>query len=410
MSGRAGRMEVLEEIKSRLDAGQVLRAFGVQVRSAGSGRARARCPFHDDRDPSLVAYPDGGWYCFGCGEGGDVIDLVWKFTGGSFRDAVMEAGRLSGVETGKEWFEQARKYELIGAAVAAYSAALDRKAIAYLRERGFPEEFCRSQRIGYSPSHDYLARRLGKAGYALQDARRAGLVLADGRDAIGSGYIVLPVSLRSRYVDLQGRAFPEGSGKPRYRNLPVERTHMYGEDNLSSRRVLVCEGIFDALSARLCGFPAVATYGTGGFKPHWKARFSRCEVVYVCFDRDALVRAARLAVLFGVRGRVVILPESLGPKGDLNDLLRSSGPQKAAEVLRELTRKAPTGFEVLIDSIDCRDAHLLYDRARALLAAIYRENPISRRILLARLADRCGLDYSTVLEAAREASESAGDA
>jgi hypothetical protein len=47
------------------------------------GRDRkVRCPFHEDRSPSLHAYrdPKRGWYCFGCGRGGSVYDfaaLLW---------------------------------------------------------------------------------------------------------------------------------------------------------------------------------------------------------------------------------------------------------------------------------------------------------------------------------------------
>lgn len=35
-----------------------------------------RCPLptHEDKDPSFYIYPDG-WHCYGCGRGGDVIDL-----------------------------------------------------------------------------------------------------------------------------------------------------------------------------------------------------------------------------------------------------------------------------------------------------------------------------------------------
>lgn len=44
---------------------------------------KARCPFHDDRNPSLHVYehPDQGWYCFGCGRGGSIYDLaalLWR--------------------------------------------------------------------------------------------------------------------------------------------------------------------------------------------------------------------------------------------------------------------------------------------------------------------------------------------
>ena len=48
------------------------------------------CPFHNgDRDASLKIYPDtDSWYCFGCGEGGDVIDFVAKMERCSFAQAL----------------------------------------------------------------------------------------------------------------------------------------------------------------------------------------------------------------------------------------------------------------------------------------------------------------------------------
>jgi hypothetical protein len=44
--------------------------------------------------------------------------------------------------------------------------------------------------------------------------------------------------------------------------------------------------------------------------------------VYVALNRDATDRAISIARTFGTRGRVIIPPEDLGPKGDLNDWLR----------------------------------------------------------------------------------------
>lgn len=40
--------------------------------------SKVRCPFHDDREPSLHVYrePERGWYCFGCGRGGSIYDLA----------------------------------------------------------------------------------------------------------------------------------------------------------------------------------------------------------------------------------------------------------------------------------------------------------------------------------------------
>jgi hypothetical protein len=44
--------------------------------------------------------------------------------------------------------------------------------------------------------------------------------------------------------------------------------------------------------------------------------------VYVALDRDATDHAISIARTFGTRGRVLIPPEDLGPKGDLNDWRR----------------------------------------------------------------------------------------
>jgi len=49
-----------------------------------------KCPFHDDRTPSLVITPAKNlWHCLGaCNAGGDVIEWVMRAEGVSFRHAV----------------------------------------------------------------------------------------------------------------------------------------------------------------------------------------------------------------------------------------------------------------------------------------------------------------------------------
>jgi hypothetical protein len=34
------------------------------------------CPFHEERTPSLQLYPDGSWCCFGCRQGGSIVDFA----------------------------------------------------------------------------------------------------------------------------------------------------------------------------------------------------------------------------------------------------------------------------------------------------------------------------------------------
>lgn len=60
---------------------------------AANRQGKVRCPFHDDHDPSLQVYPDGGFFCFGsgCGVGGTIFDFaarLWEIPprGAGFRE------------------------------------------------------------------------------------------------------------------------------------------------------------------------------------------------------------------------------------------------------------------------------------------------------------------------------------
>ena len=52
-------------------------------------RGFASCPLHKERTPSFnVSKDEKLWFCFGCSEGGSVIDLVMKLQGLNFVEAV----------------------------------------------------------------------------------------------------------------------------------------------------------------------------------------------------------------------------------------------------------------------------------------------------------------------------------
>ena len=66
----------------------------VALRNAGSGTMKGLCPFHDETTPSFQVNPSRGfYYCFGCGEGGDVISFVQKIDNLSFTETVERLAR-----------------------------------------------------------------------------------------------------------------------------------------------------------------------------------------------------------------------------------------------------------------------------------------------------------------------------
>lgn len=61
--------------KGMLTSASAISQF-VKLQPSGE-RLTGLCPFHNDEVSSLVVYPgDRGWYCFGCGRGGGVIQFL----------------------------------------------------------------------------------------------------------------------------------------------------------------------------------------------------------------------------------------------------------------------------------------------------------------------------------------------
>jgi hypothetical protein len=74
---RARNYPILEVARTRL-----------QLKKSGT-RFLALCPFHNEKHPSFVVFPETNtFYCFGCGEHGDVIKLTMGIEGVDFKQAV----------------------------------------------------------------------------------------------------------------------------------------------------------------------------------------------------------------------------------------------------------------------------------------------------------------------------------
>lgn len=78
-------MDFANEIRSRLDTQEVFEYYGLRPNRSGF----VCCFSHNERTPSLKVYKgNGGYYCFGCGAHGSVIDFVMQYFSISFLDAI----------------------------------------------------------------------------------------------------------------------------------------------------------------------------------------------------------------------------------------------------------------------------------------------------------------------------------
>src|SRR5580692_6592187 len=89
----------LERLKAGVSVERLVEASGVALKAVGKD-LHGRCPFHDDREASLVVTPTKNlWHCFSCQIGGGPIDWLMKAKGVSFRHAVelLREGTLEGM-------------------------------------------------------------------------------------------------------------------------------------------------------------------------------------------------------------------------------------------------------------------------------------------------------------------------
>ena len=115
-------MDYASEIKSRVSMPEMMGRYGFELDRSGF----CKCPLHGEKTGSFKAYSGNrGFYCFGCGAHGSVIDFVMQYFGLNFQDAIAKINtdfslglpigekldRRKQLEMNKAAFERKRKIE-----------------------------------------------------------------------------------------------------------------------------------------------------------------------------------------------------------------------------------------------------------------------------------------------------------
>ena len=228
----------------------------------------------------------GSWYCFSCGQGGDIFDLAGIIEGTEDKKEQAEAvARFFGIGTGTGKTAGKRGAESrsngtkkqAGANTPDYSAGR-------AKERAFIEE-CRAA-LDEPDAVGYLERR----GISLEEARRAGI----GYDR-AARRIVIPWKGTDWYhID---RAIDhDGSGKyHKPKSADVGRQPLWNRAALNGPAPhFVVEGALDALAIELCGYEAVALGGTGYLDYLEAVKAARAaSTPILALDNDEAGRAAQ---------------------------------------------------------------------------------------------------------------------
>ncbi len=334
-------------LKARHPLGDTVEAAGVRLR--GRGRVRQGvCPFHDEVEGSFTVYADSErFYCFGCGEGGDVLDFVQRSEGLSLTEAIRRLDGSPGlapraahrpVRTRRPASAALapRDPALLTAAARFYAGMLRRstEARGYLASRGVGPAAADRLYLGYSPGGG-LRQALESLGFSEKRIRDSGLFMERGSERF-AGMIVVPEVSGGLVRWLKGRALDSGA-KPRFQALPGPKPVLgLGGLGPAPPWAVVTEGLFDWLLLTGWGLPACAALGTQGMERVASA-LRGCARVFLAFDGDDAGREAteRLLTLLGPRAAATTLPPGFGDVGELAAL-----PQGRAAFLRLLSQAA----------------------------------------------------------------------
>ena len=328
MAGRI-RDEDIAAVRERARIDDVVREY-VTLKSAGGGSLKGLCPFHDERSPSFHVTPSRGmWYCFGCGEGGDLLSFVQKIDHLSFTEAVEKLADKAGITLqyvdggatpNKQQGQRKRLVEAHKVAAQFYQEQLSSPEAQpgrnFLLERGFDSAASDLFGVGYAPQGwDSLTKHLKSRGFTDQELLAGGLVSQGNRGIYDRfrGRLVWPIrELGGEVIGFGARKLYEDDDGPKYLNTPETPIYkksmvLYGLD-LARKQIskdqtaVIVEGYTDVMAAHLAGVEtAVATCGTAFGTEHIKVLRRllmdddrmRGQVVFT-FDGDAAGQKAAL--------------------------------------------------------------------------------------------------------------------
>jgi len=360
-----------------VDIAQVAREL-LAGRVTGEARdtLQCDCPNHQSQSHrSLhIMLDKQGWYCFGCGVGGDVLQLVEFIQRGqvtrgqsgrmpeSHRQARDFLASRAGMPSlsklalgGSEDAEQAhaltlRVREALTELAEFYHQRLlaTPDVLAWFRNKyGISDETAARLKIGFAVNTEPSVIRAlmdGPGAFTKRELAASSAFRPTAQDGLipfFDGRIVFPYWSRGRVAFMIGRQTPwtpdQSWERAKYKKLAVQNDRdcshvapcirndlLFNEDMLLTRpeRVILTEGVTDCISLMEHGFPTVSPVTVQIREADWGRllpKLAGVKTVYICQDNEVseagmngAMRTARTLADHGILTRLAVLP--LGEK------------------------------------------------------------------------------------------------
>ena len=368
--------ELIEEIRSRNDIVDVISSY-VKLTKKGSTYF-GLCPFHNEKSPSFSVTPSKQmYYCFGCGQGGNVFTFVMKYENMTFTEAVKFLADKAGISLPEQEYseEEKKRADLksqlldIHKEAALYYYRLLRsdkgqRAYEYLKGRGLSDETIKNFGLGYSSNYsDDLYKYIKSKGYSDDVLKESGLFTFSEKGVYDkfNNRVMFPImDINNRVIGFGGRVM--GDGKPKYLNSPEtvlfdKSCNLYGMNIARGSRkesFLMCEGYMDVIALHQAGFNnAVASLGTAHTPRQANLIKRYAKDVYLTFDSDnagvmAALRAIPMLKAAGLNVKVI----DMRPHKDPDEFIKALGSEEYEKRIENARNSFLYQIDRLKDSTD----------------------------------------------------------
>lgn len=376
-------MDIQNIIIQKIDLPQFIKDYAhVDLVRKGNGW-RCTCPIHENSEnPESMFIDDrGGYYCFVCNSGGNVINFLSDYEHISYSAAVEKLAAMLNISL--------------------------RDDVDYQSQKQVEEKFNRHKQTGLAGLDNVKEYLTEKRGFTEETIKTFELGMWDGK-------LTIPlVDVNGRTVGMAVRQFDK---KPKYMNsrnniLYDKSAFLFGLDKarrLVKNSVYVVEGYMDAISGYQMGLPTVAYCSSELHRDQIRMLnnyLRKDTTVVICPDNDDAghkriprVRDYFKAISPARQVRVVVMPDDCK---DMNDLLLA-GIDAQTLPTEHIDKYVARLIIEGCDTIECE-----YQRAEEYLKTVKSE--MIRLDIIKYLAERWGKDVEDLKKYFNTVGEDAND-
>jgi len=408
----------IQELVARNDIYDTVSRY-VSLQRAGR-LYKGLCPFHSERSPSFMVYPETqSYYCFGCGAGGDVIKFTMEMNSLSYIEAVRFLAQQCGMPMPDEDDGQAklkaRILQMNKLAARFFYDTLNsdegRNARKYLRDRQLSDKTIVNFGLGYAPAGwQGLVNYLRSKGFTDDEMVRGYLA---ARNKNGNLYDIFRDRVMFPIIDLRGNVIAFGGrrmgdeGGPKYLNsgdTPVfKKSNGLFALNLAKKSgkdtFILAEGYMDVIAMHQAGFNnAVATLGTALTSQQARLIGDYAKKVIISYDSDeAGQKATRRAMEIFEKEDVSVQVLSMTGAKDPDEYIKKYGAQRFEMLLEGANSALDFQLMKLKSQYDIRNPEQRVEyltKACDILAGL--TNPIQQDVYCSRLANETSADKASI--------------